>query len=401
MARRIVYKSLLPVIILAVGLGLGAWFMTNPDEAQKGRKPEAQALLVETGHAEDGTFPAYIEAMGQVRPAREVTLKARVAGEIVSTAPEFIPGGHFAQGEEILKIDPADYALAVQKQKAVLAQAKADYDLEMGRQSVAQDELAIIERTTGRKPESPDLALRKPQLAQAQAELKKAGSDLETAQLNLSRTSLQAPFNALVTARAAVAGDKISSGETLATIVSTDEYWIEISVPVHDLAWLDIPQKSGEQGSAATIILDGGRGERTGNLLRLTGALDAESRLATLLVSVPEPLRADEGPPLILGDYARVVLQGKTMDGALRVPLGWVRDGNIVWVRKDGRLTYNPVSILYEDRQYAYIGAGLSKDDEIVASDIAVPAEGMKIRTPAEARSDVMDKMQSSRGLGK
>ncbi len=395
-------RIVLPLVILALGIGCGVWFVTNPDEAKKRPVPEAKALLVETGKPDYGSYPAFVEAMGQVRPALEVGLKSQVSGEIITAGDEFIPGGFFHEGDIILEIDPSDYELAVKKQKAVLRQAQAEYDLEMGRQSVAQDELKILERTTGRKPESPDLALRKPQLAQAQAELDKARSDLEAAQLDLQRTSITAPFNALVKTREATQGDKISGGEMLATLVSTDEYWLTLSVPVTDLQWLEIPRRKGDPGSPARIVLDGGRGERQGHLLRLTGSLDQQSRLATLLVSVSDPLLLNgsdtDKPALILGDYARIVLEGRQLEKIVRIPVSWVRDGQIVWVRDNGRLAFRPVRMAYVDRVYAYIREGLSADDEIVISDIAVPVENMKIRTVDEARTDVMEKMKGPKG---
>ncbi len=395
-AGKLLGKGILPLVILGAGIIVGGWFFVNPDEAKKRPRPEAQALLVETGRPEAGSFPAIVEAMGQVRAAVEIDLKSQVGGEIIVTEEEFIPGGFFKEGDTILDIDPSDYELAVKKQEAVLRQVQADYDLEMGRQSVAKDELKILERTTGRKPETPDLALRRPQLAQAQAEIEKAQSDLDDAKLDLSRTRVMAPFNALVTERDATLGDKVSAGETLATIVSTDEYWIEISVPVTDLQWLDIPKRAGDKGSAAKIILDGGRGERSGYLLKATGALDAQSRLATLLISVPDPLFLEQpensAPPLILGDYAKVVMEGRALHDMTRLPLSWVRDGNVVWLKKDGKLIYQNVQVVYEDRDYAYVSEGLAEDDEIVISDIAVPVKEMKIRTAGEARAAVSQK---------
>lgn len=396
-----ILKFLLPVLVLGLGAMIGSWFFINPDEAQKGPKAEAQAILVETDYAELGNFPAYIEAMGQVSPAMEVDLKTQVSGEIISSSDNFIPGGFFEKGENIITIDPADYELALKKQKAIYRQAKAEYDLEMGRQSVAKDELKILERTTGKKPDSPDLALRKPQLAQAQAELDKARSDREIAELDLSRTKVTAPFNALVTARAATLGDKVSAGETVATIVSTDEYWIELSVPVNDLAWLEIAKEDDEQAMAADIILDAGRGLRKGKVLRLTGSLDTGSRLATVLISVSDPLLRDSaanGPALILGDYARVIIQGKPLGNVARIPLSWLRDNNTVWLQRDGQLIFKPVQVIYEDRTYAYISEGVAKDDLIVTSDIAVPVENMKIRDVEEARGDVIDKMSGPKG---
>ena len=395
-------KGFIPILILAAGFISGAWFIVNPDEAQKRPKPEAQALLVETDQPESGSYPAHVEAMGQVRPAMEIELKSLVSGEIVQTADEFVPGGFFKAGDMILSVDPADYELAVKKQEAILLQAQADYDLEMGRQSVAKDEMKILERTTGHILENPDLALRKPQLTQAQAELDKAKSDLDSARLDLARTKITAPFNALVVERQATQGDKINAGETLASLVSTDEYWVEVSLPVSDLSWIDVPVKAGDPGSPVTIFLDNGRGQRKGHVARLTGSLDQSSRLATVLVSVEDPLgreSEEKTSPLILGDYVRARIEGQTIHEAVRIPHAWLRDGNVVWVKDGERLAIHPVKLTYEDIDYAYINDGIDMNSDIITSDISVPVDGMKVRTVDEARGEVMEKMNMPKGL--
>jgi len=411
---------LLPLLVLVVGLAVGYGFIANPQKAEKRERPEAAALLVAVGTPEQGEFVATVEALGQVMPAVETALRSQVAGEIIQVADEFLPGGLFQQGELILQIDPEDYRLEVQKQQALLEQSQADFQLETGRQDVARDELKILARTTGKPLENPELALRAPQLRQAKAELKKARTELAMAELDLRRTQITARFNALVTERQATLEDKISLSDRLATLVSTDEYWVEISVPVEELRWLQMPTRAGNggqviPGSPARIVMDGGRGERAGQLLKLTGSLDSQSRLARVLVSVPDPLllkpsaslsddlAIDSGikksaVPLILGDYVRVLLQGKGLDNVVRIPLAWLRDGGRVWVMNDSKLEFRPVTVVYEDRDYAYLDSGLSADDQVVTTDIAVSVAGMRLRLEDETNDGSSATAESAAG---
>ncbi len=382
---KLVFKIVFPLLVLVIGAGVGVWFFSHPDEAKKRQHPPAQEFLVETGHAEFGNYAVNIEAMGQVMPAMEISLKPQISGEIIIASSELVPGGFLLEDDPVLYIDIEDYELVVKKQSALLKQAEADYRLEMGRQDVAHDELEILARTTGKKLENTALALRAPQLDQARAEMDKAQSELDMAKLDLRRTKITSPFNALVIDRQVTLGDKVTTQDTLATLVNTDEYWIELSVPVNELKWLIVPGEK-SAGSAATIIMDGGRGQREGKLLKLTGTLDQESRFAGLLVSVSDPLllntENDEGAlPLILNDYVKVILEGKRLEKAARIPLSWLRDGNIVYVaQSDGVLEFRSVEVAYEDRDYTYITSGLSKDDSIIFSNIPVPVDGMKVK---------------------
>ncbi|MCB1782554.1 MAG: efflux RND transporter periplasmic adaptor subunit [Alphaproteobacteria bacterium] len=379
----------LAILILAVAGGAAAYFLMTKKETKKRTEQPSGAVLVTTEQFSPADQVITVKAMGQVQPALETTLKPRISGEIIETGVDFVPGGFFKAGDVVLKIDPKDYELAIQKDKAAVSQAQAALDLEMGKQAIARDELDILQKSTGEKLKSTDLALRKPQLEQAKADLEQAKADLALAELDLSRTTITAPFNALVVTRSANLGDVVSSTSTLATLVSTDEYWVEISVPVHDLLYLDLPEPGGTGGAKADVVMDAGRGTREGHLARVTGSVDSSSRLVTMLVSVSDPLFLNERQdtaPLMLGDYVQVVLTGKRLKNGTRLPLLAIRDGSTIWVAQDGKLIMRKVEIYYEDRDYAYLPAGqISADDQIVTTDIPAPVGGMLLRVDAKS----------------
>lgn len=367
--------------------------MVNKPEAKKEFDHQKQTTLVEIISATPASQPIRIEVMGQVKAATQTDIKTQAAGKIIHAAPEFLPGGFFKAGEEMLRIDPADYELDVRIKSATLNQAKATMSLEMGKQSIAQDELRILEQTTGRKLDNSGLALRKPQYAQAKADVEAAKAALDLAELNLKRTGITAPFDAMVQTRNVNLGNSVSTQETLATLVRTDEYWIEISVPVQDLHWLELPDIQGKGGSKASIYLDGGRGLREGRLFKNTGTLDPQSRLATLIVSIPDPLllqsksKTKDTYPLVLEDYVRVTLHGKILENAFILPRAYIRDENKVWIEKDGKLIIRPVTIAHEDRNFSYVVDGLVAGDHIVTSSIAAPIEDMDIAPVTEIKT--------------
>lgn len=380
-------RYFLPLAVIAAGLAVALLFVATPNTAKKKTGSADDGLLVEVQQAATGDFTATVEAMGQVVASKQVQLRPRVSGEIVRVDPHYIPGGYFKAGAPMLYIDKTDYELALASQRAAYQQAQADMQLEMGRQDIARDEMEILSKTVGREIDNAELALRGPQLEQAKADVQIAKSNLDQARLNLERTTIKAPFNALVTERAATLGDTVSPQDVLATLVSTDEYWVELSVPVPELAWLS-SKADGDAASKAVIYIENGRVERSGYLLRVVGTLDPQSRLADVIVAVPDPLllkaKKKDGAPLIVGDYVRVSLEGKSLDDTLRVPLGWVRDGQRMWVLVDGALEIREVEIAYEDREYAYVASGISAQDKIVTSDILAPVDGMKLRMEEE-----------------
>ncbi len=95
--------------IMLVGIAL-IWliFKTEPTATRKDTARET-AMLVDIQAANRGRFTPTVEVMGQVVPAREITLGSRVGGEVIDQADAFTPGRRVEKGAELLRIDPADY----------------------------------------------------------------------------------------------------------------------------------------------------------------------------------------------------------------------------------------------------------------------------------------------------
>ncbi|GAG22632.1 unnamed protein product, partial [marine sediment metagenome] len=99
-------RFLLGVGILATGLWMALFWLTNKPRAKR-RPPPPRAALVEVQRVNPGTHTVTVEVLGTVAPVKTVTLTPRVSGEIVELSEELVPGGHFKTGEVIAKIDPA------------------------------------------------------------------------------------------------------------------------------------------------------------------------------------------------------------------------------------------------------------------------------------------------------
>jgi multidrug efflux pump subunit AcrA (membrane-fusion protein) len=421
--------SLVIVLGALAGAGvLSAYWLTNRPKATR-RPPQKQAVLVEVREVESTSEDVVIDAMGTVVPAREVELAPQVGGEIVHVSPRFVPGGRFDAGEMMVKIDPEDFDLAVRLQQAqmqkttaeaeqaasavaqretAVTRAKAALALEMGQQSVAQREFELLGQTVA--PEDEALVLRKPQLEQARAEVAAAEAArraaeaarqavvasqgamavaLEQAKLNLARTEVRAPFNALVRARHVDLGAQVSPGRAIASLVGTDEYWIEVSVPVDELRWMRVPGLNSDEGSTVRLVHErawGPGASRIGRVRRLMSEVEPQGRMARLLVAVADPLNLAVEPqkrrPLILGDYVRVEIDGNALHDIVCIDRTTLRDGRRVWVMTaDDTLEIRDVKIAWGGVDQVCISEGLRAGDRLIVSDLGAPVAGMPLRT--------------------
>ncbi|MDT8342760.1 MAG: HlyD family efflux transporter periplasmic adaptor subunit, partial [Longimicrobiales bacterium] len=168
--------------------------------------------------------------MGTVVPARVVELHPRVSGEVVWVSGQLAPGGRLRQGETLLRLDTTDYELALQRLRTHLARAEADLAVEQGNQAIARREFELLGEVVGEADQS--LLLRKPQLDAARATVDGVQAEIARAEVELERTTLRVPFNALVRSRAVDVGARVTQSTVLATLVGTDTYWVEAAVPV-------------------------------------------------------------------------------------------------------------------------------------------------------------------------
>jgi RND family efflux transporter MFP subunit len=379
-----VFKILVPLLILLGGGAAWLYYMETAPIMEK-KIPSRLEAVVETQSARVEDAGIRISAMGTVTAARTVTLKAQVAGAVLETRDALVPGSLVAEGETLLVLDPADYRVALQKAQSALASAKAALAIEQGNQNIAREEVRVLGQISPGSAGQTDLALRKPQLAQAQATVASAEADLAQARLNLDRTRINAPFEGMIVDRSVAVGSYVGAQEELVTLAGTDEFWIEAVVPLDVLPLIDA---SSAQGSPVHVRSQAGTGTWEGRVLQVRGSLGESSRMASVIVAVPSPLGTRElraPTQLMLDDYVHVEIEGRALAGVVKLPRSAVRDKDTVWIDADGILDIRTVSMAWKDQNHVYVRTGIAPGEHVIISDLATPVQGMAV-TMAEAQ---------------
>lgn len=381
-------------VLLAVGAALILVIFNTEPTAERDGAVRQSASLVDVTQGDFGSFRPVITAMGSVRPAREISLSARVDGEILELHESFVPGGFVEAGEMLVRIDDADYRIGLQRSHTALEQALASLEIEQGERSAAAADYQRLNREL--PPERRALVLREPQGRAARASVEAARADVEQAELSLSRTRVEAPFDAHVLSRDINLGSQVGSGAALGRLVGLDTFWVEATVPVSRLPWLAIPDGD-EQGSSAVIRNRTAwptDAVREGEMFRLIGELEDATRLARILIAVDDPL-ARQGDPsrprLMLGEYVEARIEGREMADVVRLEREYVRADDTVWLMVEGRLAIRTVSIVFQDERYAYIDEGLAADDRVVTTRLATVREGLRLRVDEGSPADQDD----------
>jgi RND family efflux transporter MFP subunit len=382
--RRLLLNIILSLMVITAGIAGAAYITKSAPKARK-RPPTRMAPLVQVINVNPDNHGVTVLAMGTAIPAREITLEARVAGEIVFINPEFIEGGFLEKGSEILRIDPQDYRLALTLAQARVKDAESKLKQLEEEAAAARDEWRNLYQ--GREKDDskpPPLLVKEPQLSAAKAMLTAEKAEVQKARLNLARTTIQAPFNAFVRAKNVDIGSQVSGQEKLAELVGTDEYWIQASIPVDRLNWIMIPRHPAESGSGVRILHRNGF-IIAGTVVKLLGDLESEGRMARILVEVKDPLNLNKGeknqPALLIGEYVKIEIEGRKLQNVYRIPRAALRDNSNIWiVNKDSKLEIRRVETLWRDAKTVLFREGLEADDQLIVSDLPTPVNGMPVR---------------------
>ena len=391
---RPIIRIVLSLVILSAGIGAASYLKNSAPRTRK-RPPVKLSPTVLIQTVKPSSYQIIVTAMGTVIPAREMVLKSRVSGEIVEIHPEFTEGGFLKKDMRVIQIDPQDYELALARKRSTVTDAEFALKLELGHQVVAKREWELLNQGKPAQDMEKELALRQPHLNKVRADLSAAEAELKAAMLDLERTHITVPFNAMVRSKSVDRGSQVTLQEPLAELVGTDAYRVQTSLPVDRLEWIDVPVQAGDSGSKARIIY--GRGhECSGTVIRLLGDLAAEGRIARILVEVVDPLglnsSSQDRAPLLIGEYVRVKILGRRLDNVFQIPRSALKDNSSIWIVGENQtLEIRKVRPVWRDADVVLLQDGLKPGEQLIVSDLPAPVEGMTVRVDtlkSEMKSD-------------
>ena len=374
-------KWALSIGVIAAALVMAFVLVATKEEPPRAEKP-LEGTLVEVIQIDTKRHEVDLYAKGTVVPAMEVVLQAELGGRVIWQSPELVAGGRFKAGQPILRIDPRDSELAVESYRSQVNRAKLDLTMEARRGEVAKREWNAFGEMDV-TDEQRALAQREPQLESTRLAMKAAQSALKKAQLDLSRTTIRAPFNAMVVTESVDPGQLISPQTAVARLVGTDEYHVQVSVPVSALRSARV-RTDDDPGSDAQIVQRVGQEtiERRGEVIRQFPDLDPGGAMARLLVNIDNPLGERGDLPLLLGSFVDVSIGAQPIDDAIRLPRVALRNGRNVYVMNEqDLLEIREVQIAWTEPDAVLVTGGLETNDRVITSRIPTPVPNMLLRT--------------------
>ncbi|HEY5365464.1 MAG TPA: efflux RND transporter periplasmic adaptor subunit [Casimicrobiaceae bacterium] len=341
--------------------------------ASESTAPAPPPLAVKVVEVAPRSVPIAFDVVGQTEGAKEVEVRARVAGILLKQL--YHEGDTVRAGAPLFEIDPATYEVALKEANAALAQERAR--LAQATRDEARFRDLVADRAVSQKDY--DDALSQKQLSDATVQ--QAAAKVDEARLNLSYTAVNAPVGGISGRAQQSVGSLITTdanGSLLTTINQVNPIWVRFSLAESDLAKLP-GGKLARTGAVVEIALaDGTRYPDKGKLN--FAATEIDTRLGT------QQLRAEfdnKREDLVPGQFVRVHLIAGRRDNVFLVPQAAVmqtENGYFVFVVGSDRK-----AMARTVQTGAWIGsdwtilAGLESGDRVIVDNLLKVRPGLVV----------------------
>jgi len=377
-------KKFVPILLVLGAIAVATLMSVLKPEPVKAEVPEA-ALAVKTQILNRTEVTLSVESQGTVQPLTRTTLISSVSGIVLEVSDSFIVGGSFEAGDILMRIDPTDSEVALQRAKAQLISRTALLELEKARTAQAQKEWQM----TGRpESEAPTLALREPYLAEAKANILQAKAEVKQAELKLKRATIRAPYAGMVSMKSVDIGQYVTPGARLGETFAID--FVEVRLPLTERDLSQMTTMSFQSTDpVSTVVLSGSANGRLANwsasVVRSEGVVNELNRSQYVVARVSDPYRLNQSltataSPLLVGTFVTATLKGKILSNVFKVPRSALLQGSkVAVVDKMQRMQINSVDVVSSDEGYYYLSKGLKEGAEVIVSAIGTPIEGLKL----------------------
>lgn len=336
----------------------------------KAPAPSVEPPLVRTQTVKMGGTGQSASYAGEVRGRYESQLAFQVGGKILKRHVDL--GTVVKPGDALMEIDAKDIAQTVNISSAQVYSAEAQLQLagnNLNRYRQLYEQNAISRAQYDQYRTAYDAAV---------AAVRQSSAQYAQGVNQLGYSTLYADSAGVIAAVQAEAGQVVSAGQTVLTLVRDGEQEIEISIPENRLEEL----RQARQIRVTFWALPGVSGG--GTVREISPVADKISRTYKVRISLVNP-----PPEIKLGMTATVTVDHPGSQPVAFIPLPAVYQTDStpsVWVVQNGTVTLKPVKTgLFADNQVQVL-EGLQDGDIIITAGVHKLMEGQKVRIAGDSQ---------------
>ena len=376
----------------AVAAVLAATFiMAAAGCAKQGQQQAPQATLVKTMQVIKRDTPLVYDYTGFVQAQQEMDLKAQVSGQI--TGKFFKGGDTVVAGQKLYTVDARTYHANVLNAQAGVANARAALavaSLDAERYTKLYEQNAISKQVLDNVIMQRD---------QAMAAVNAQEALLENAQINMTDTTVRAPFTGRIDTNAVEVGNYVVAGQTsLVKISNTDPVYVQFTMAEPEYLKLSAAQ-DGNGGAAldnlTAVLSDGSTYDIKGKIAEVNRGINDSTGTLTIKALFSNPVRR-----LLPGMFAHVQATAGIKKDALLIPKRAVTEmlykKFVYVVGSDNKVTMKEITLGPSVGRLFVVESGLNGDEVLVVEGTGKVRQGAEVKAQpmTEADLDTTEKTQ-------
>lgn len=396
-----------PILIGVAAIFLSPLIKSKPQETDVVERPAKVRTITLSNVA---VVPRVI-GYGTVKPARTWEAVAEVAGQVEWVSDDLKNGRTVQAGTEMLRIENVNYRLILAQIKAQLDAAEVKDKTTRASLAIAEKDFKLLQDDYNRKKglaakgaiakSAVEAAERQMLNGEQQLQNQKnavnlnaverevLAAQLASAELDLQRTHMVAPFDVRVTEVKIGEAQYANKGQLLFTADGLQKAEIEAQFPIGILRPLMATARNGDanlsegvMGLRAVVRLHTASHvvEWPARIDRVSGVIDPQTQSLGVVVSIFRPTaqaQPGERPPLYRNTFVEVELIASPIEGLTVVPLSALHDGKIYVADNDSRLAVRKVEVSFVQGSYAVLAEGVKPGERLVTSDLTSAIPGM------------------------
>jgi membrane fusion protein (multidrug efflux system) len=328
------------------------------------------------------TVPVEFEYPAQTAGSREVEVRARVSGILLSR--NFDEGGAVRAGQSLFTLDSAPYAAAVARAEADVAAAEAR--LAQAKRNAARTRPLFEAKAASRKDYDDAVSAEEV----AAADVKATRARLDEARLNLAYTRVEAPVSGVTSRALKSEGTLVPGPDVLLTTVSqVDPIYVNFGLSESEQTRLRQEAAAGRlvlpkdnRFEVAIRFEDGRTYARPGRLVFTDARVSSVTGTSDARAEVANP--SGEVRP---GQFVRAILKGALRPGAITVPQRAVMEGpqgKLVYVVGAGnKAEPRPITVGEWVGGEWIVASGLEAGDKVIVDGLMKVFPGAEVQAAA------------------
>jgi RND family efflux transporter MFP subunit len=407
------FKVILPVLAIAAAVGAAGW-LKSTKPVTPASPPRERVWVVEAARVAFADVRPELSLFGEVVAAREVALRALVAGPVQAVSERFVDGGTVAAGEVLVTIDPFDFEQDVAERKAELDEARARLaemtaglggeramleedrrQLELTRRDLERREsllgnavsekgldearLSLSRAEAQRLLREQAIATLRARIDQQHAVIARTQAALARARRALADATLEAPFGGYLADTAAQPGEQLGRGERVARLIDSSRLEVRCHLSDAQFGRAFAGLEAGEDRVARVRRRIGDEVREFDAVIdRIDSEIDPTTGGMTAFARIVDHGKAAFAS-LRPGAFVEVVVPDRLYRQVARLPATALHGDDTVYAVVEGRLEPRAVELLRRYGETVLVVGEIAEGEEVATTRFTEIGPGVRV----------------------